>query len=289
MDRNVETCRFFLLRLCVVVLFTIALDTVHLSHVYAVDQTDTEPPTSNVTLVGNRIGDYFTPPVAVVITATDTPLGLFQGIAYTSYRINSGTWTPYTEPFEIRLEGTYTISYFSEDYAGNPEPAKTTQFEINFNPPTLTPTPTPIIYATATPEPTPTSEPTATPTPLQIISPYVTPTKTPTPIFQFFPAPFSNYRSPTKKPTATPNTIQTAISNKLTTLQAETPTPAHQLDQEAVSTNHHDEPQNILGQWTKVENDRPESSNSFFVLILSIAILLAYISFVYYYYSKIKN
>jgi len=285
MDRNVKSYSAILYRLCVLFLafYTITSVTVTLSQVYAADQTDTEPPTSSATLLGNWNGHYYTSSVEVSILASDQS----QGIKYTAYRINSGTWIRYTEPFFVHSEGIYTISYFSEDNTGNPEQVKTTQFEINSDTPSPTPELTQSVFVTSAP--TPTSEPTATPTKLPLASPTVTPTKTPTPIFQFFPASLSYYRSPTKAPTPTPTTIKTTTTHNSSIPIIFSPTPTAQLLKEAVSTNHHDEPQNILGQWTKVENDRPESSNSFFVLILAIVILLAYISFVYYYYSKINK
>lgn len=291
MDRNVGIYRTFLYRSCVVLLacLTLAAFAVTRLKVHAAEQQDTEPPTTTATLLGDWNGYYFTSSVEVSISATDAPSGQSQDIAYTAYRINSGNWTSYTEPFFIHLEGLYSISYFSEDDAGNPEPAKTTQLEINFNSPSPTPTPTQSVVVTSAP--TPTSVPVPTTIPGSVVSPTVTPSKTPTPILQSYPASYPYYRSPTKTPTPTPTKVKIVTANKpIITTEGIIPSPTQTVQevQEETSTNQN-EPQNILGQWTKVKQDKPESGDSLVILILAFVILCAYIVFVFYSYSKMRN
>ncbi|QQS43487.1 hypothetical protein IPM65_05030 [Candidatus Roizmanbacteria bacterium] len=255
---------------------------------------DTEPPTSSATLIGNWDGLYYKSPVEVSISATDNPSGQNHGVAYTAYRINSGEWSAYTEPFVIEREGIHIISYFSEDRARNPEPVKTVQFEINFNAPTPTPTqipaPTQGAFATSTPTPI------TTPTVVQGVSPSVIPTQSAASSGQAYPASFPYYRSPTKTPTPTAAKVLTFTASRQTapetissTRVIFSPTPTAPIVNESVNTADYEEPPAVLGTWTSVNDDRPESSGPLFMLILAVMTLGVYIAFVYYYYSKINN
>lgn len=289
MDRTVKLCRIFLYLLSTAALSFFIVSTTSLSQVYAASQQDTEPPTTNVSLSGNWNGHYFTSSVEVSISAVDNPSGQWQKVKYTAYRINSGSWTPYTDPFVIQNEGVYTLSYFSEDYNGNPEQAKTTQFEINSNMPTSTPEPTQIVFATPTPTPTSIAAPTST----LSVSPSAVPTKTPTPILQSYPASYPYYRSPTKTPTPTPTKIQKDISNKTVVNQITpdiaSPTPTVRIVNTAENVNNNEEPA-ILGQSTNAKKSEPEQqSNNPLILILAFITFGTYVFGVHYFYKKLKK
>lgn len=286
MDRCVKT-RFMFCTLCFLFLaFSTIPSFPALSlHVYAQSggQSDTTAPTSTLSILGDWNGNYYNSYAEVSISATDSQS---QGVKYTAYRINSGTWIHYTEPFMINTEGSYIISYYSEDYAGNPEQVKTAQFEINSHTPTATPAPTQIVFVTSTPSPTSASR--ATPTGIPFVSPSVIPTDASTSINQAYPASFPYYRSPTKTPTPSPAKIKTVAINWPTTSPVVSPTPSDQLVAAAATTTH-EEPQNILGQWTKVNKEQPESANPMIILILAFTTLGTYVFVVFFYYSKIKN
>ncbi|MGC9308089.1 MAG: OmpL47-type beta-barrel domain-containing protein, partial [Thermoplasmatota archaeon] len=60
---------------------------------------------------------WYTSPVTVTLTATDD----FSGVAETIYRVGSGAWQTYTEPFTLEQDGEQTISFYSVDNAGHVE------------------------------------------------------------------------------------------------------------------------------------------------------------------------
>jgi hypothetical protein len=63
-----------------------------------------------------------------------------SGVNYTMYKINDGDWTIYGDPFIIDEDGTYTISYYSVDNAGNVETIRdaTLTIEKDWTPPVTT-------------------------------------------------------------------------------------------------------------------------------------------------------
>ena len=73
------------------------------------------------------IGDegWFVSDVTVMISAEDVT----SGVNYTMYKINSGIWINYTEPFNVAENGTYVLSYYSVDFAGNVETSEV-EFKI---------------------------------------------------------------------------------------------------------------------------------------------------------------
>ncbi|MDZ4722141.1 MAG: hypothetical protein SH847_27070, partial [Roseiflexaceae bacterium] len=74
--------------------------------------------TGSVTINGNQ--------ATVTLSASDS----LSGVASTSYRINNGTQQTYSAPFVISTAGTYVVTYFSTDRAGNAEAAKTLTFTV---------------------------------------------------------------------------------------------------------------------------------------------------------------
>lgn len=73
--------------------------------------------------------------VTVVLEATDD----ISGVNRTMYKIDLitpqgqgevGNWGEYTEPIFLNQLGSYTITYYSVDNAGNVEAEKSTQFKI---------------------------------------------------------------------------------------------------------------------------------------------------------------
>ncbi len=291
MDRNVEKRPSIQHWVCVLLIAFFTITSAAQMKLYAAE--DTEPPTSNATLIGNWDGLYYKSPVEVSISATDNPSGQNHGVAYTAYRINSGEWSAYTEPFVIEREGIHIISYFSEDRARNPEPVKTVQFEINFNAPTPTPTqiPAPTQGAFATSTPTPITAPTV----VQGVSPSVILTQSAASSGQAYPASYPYYRSPTKTPTPTAAKVlsftasrQRAPETISSTRVIFSPTPTTHFVNESVILNDTDEPPAVLGKWTSINNGQSESSSPWFMLLFAVLASGGYLVFVYYMYLKIS-
>jgi hypothetical protein len=89
---------------------------------------DTQPP------VTNAFFDCITAKVTLV--ATDYPIGVNCGVKATYYKIDSGDFKLYTQPFAIP-EGTHTVSFYSEDNCNNKEATKTKTYTVDTTPPTV--------------------------------------------------------------------------------------------------------------------------------------------------------
>jgi uncharacterized lipoprotein YddW (UPF0748 family) len=87
------------------------------------------PETVAVTVPGMPDGSngWFISDVDVSLSATDT----CSGVASTEYSLNGGEWQPYTGTITITSEGTTVITYRSTDNAGNVEPTKTLNVQID--------------------------------------------------------------------------------------------------------------------------------------------------------------
>jgi len=71
--------------------------------------------------------------VTVTLGATDD----LTGVASSAYRSQgAATWTPYTEPFQVKTQGASTWKYRSSDLAGNVETAKSFTVRIDTRKPT---------------------------------------------------------------------------------------------------------------------------------------------------------
>jgi len=94
------------------------------------------------------IGDNITQPwykgtVSVQLTATDSDSGV-AAFAYTlgDPSDSATVWTPYTGPFDVSGQGTYTVSYYATDNAGNRTDAQAV-IHIDDTTPVTTATPDP--------------------------------------------------------------------------------------------------------------------------------------------------
>ena len=72
-------------------------------------------------------------PVTVTLAATDNG---YSGVQNTYYTIDGGAPETYTAPFEIALEGTTTVEYWSVDIVGNTESPLSQVVRIDDTPPT---------------------------------------------------------------------------------------------------------------------------------------------------------
>ncbi|MBL0747088.1 ThuA domain-containing protein [Nocardioides baculatus] len=99
--------------------------------------SDTTAPTTTLTipLPNGQAGWYNTRP-SFTLAATDNTGG--SGVASTEYRIDGGTWTPYTTAVSVPGEGTKLIEYRSKDSAGNVESIKSQTVKIDTVDPTVT-------------------------------------------------------------------------------------------------------------------------------------------------------
>lgn len=89
---------------------------------------DTTPPVTTATLEGEQSGDVFISDVTVTLTATDVG----SGVNYTMYKVDSGTWNTYSEPFIVAGNGEHTVAFYSADLAGNIEGEKSVTFTIEY-------------------------------------------------------------------------------------------------------------------------------------------------------------
>ena len=89
---------------------------------------DTEPP------VTNAFFDCIT--AKVTLLATDYPLLKNCGVKATYYKIDSGDFLLYTQPFAIP-EGTHTVYFYSVDNCGNTEATKSKTYTVDTTPPTV--------------------------------------------------------------------------------------------------------------------------------------------------------
>jgi hypothetical protein len=96
---------------------------------------DVTNPTTSIGITGT-IGDnnYYTINPQVTLTATD----LIDEVAYTSYRINSGSWINYTTTIDISTQGNVLLEFYSVDNAGNQETIKNISFKVDTATPTTT-------------------------------------------------------------------------------------------------------------------------------------------------------
>lgn len=79
---------------------------------------------------------YVTKNTTFTLIASDD----ISGVANTYYKINSESWTLYTEPFTLPNlpDGTYTLYFYSVDKLGNEEPAKSSSITMDNTAPDVT-------------------------------------------------------------------------------------------------------------------------------------------------------
>ncbi|UJF33991.1 OmpL47-type beta-barrel domain-containing protein [Paenibacillus hexagrammi] len=92
-------------------------------------QADTSAPVTKAELskAANEQG-WIAEPVTLTLTASDEG----SGVATTFYSLNGGTeWIPYTGPVTVQTEGSYEISYYSMDAAGNQEAEQSLPIQLD--------------------------------------------------------------------------------------------------------------------------------------------------------------
>ena len=75
---------------------------------------------------------YYKSAGSVTLSALDRQ----SGVKATYYQLNGGALTAYTTPFPLAENRDYTITYYSDDNAGNREPTKTAVISVDSVPPT---------------------------------------------------------------------------------------------------------------------------------------------------------
>src|SRR6267378_66797 len=95
---------------------------------------DTTPPTTTISLVGTPgANGWFVSNVTVSLAASDAT----SGVSSVSYRVDGGSWAPYTGPFVLG-EGQHLVDYFASDQAGLVEATHSTAVAIDTTPPATT-------------------------------------------------------------------------------------------------------------------------------------------------------
>jgi kumamolisin len=96
--------------------------------------SDTIAPTTSSTLTGIQQGQDYVGPVLLTLTAYDYGYpGYGSGVASTVHQVNGGAWRGYTGPFYFVVPGTYNVSFYSKDHAGNVEATNRINFTIASN------------------------------------------------------------------------------------------------------------------------------------------------------------
>jgi hypothetical protein len=96
-----------------------------------IDQT---PPVTSTSLSGPP-GDHgwYIGPVTITLAAGDN----LSGVAATRFRLDGGTWQPYTGALTVSSEARHSLDFASTDAAGNVEAAPTLAILIDQTPPEL--------------------------------------------------------------------------------------------------------------------------------------------------------
>jgi hypothetical protein len=112
------------------------------STAFKIDQT---PPTTTSTLSGTPgANGWYTSPVSIVLAGND---GSGSGVATTDYAIDNAACTPaalggcltYTgSPLNPVGDGSHTLTFFSQDVAGNVEAAHVQSLKVDTRPPVIT-------------------------------------------------------------------------------------------------------------------------------------------------------
>jgi len=79
------------------------------------DDDDVAPEVS-IALDGPMTEGWYTAPVTVTLSASDTG---GSGLDAIYYRLDGGSWVTYTSPFQVSASGTHTLEFYAEDNFGN--------------------------------------------------------------------------------------------------------------------------------------------------------------------------
>ncbi len=121
--------------------FVVKGDGIFLLEYYAVDNVDlmetsntveikidaTKPSTSESPTGALGINGWYTSNVTIVLTAND----LMSGILDTLYSIDGGTYQSYSGPFVVTGDWSHSVSFFSQDFAGNTEDLRSIEVRID--------------------------------------------------------------------------------------------------------------------------------------------------------------
>jgi parallel beta-helix repeat protein len=98
---------------------------------------DLTPPDTTCNASGTLgANGWHTSAVNVLLLPSDPAPG--SGINYTMYRIDTGSWTTYTTPFDVSADGSHLVEFYSVDNASNVESTNSTSFKIDATPPSGT-------------------------------------------------------------------------------------------------------------------------------------------------------
>ena len=78
-------------------------------------EIDATPPTIDVEVSGNRVGEWYTSSVTVRLSGSDELSGLKKII----YKVDQSAWKDYTTPISIDTDGSHLVWAFAIDNAGN--------------------------------------------------------------------------------------------------------------------------------------------------------------------------
>jgi hypothetical protein len=103
---------------------------------------DTTPPVVTASITGTQDADgNYVDQATVNLSATDAD----SGVASTEYKLDSGTWTPYSAPVVVSAVGAHTVAYRATDVAGNVSAEGSSPFTVveggggeDTTPPTVT-------------------------------------------------------------------------------------------------------------------------------------------------------
>jgi hypothetical protein len=89
---------------------------------------DSAAPATKITVNGEKnTQGVYTSAVAITLSAVDD----LSGVGLTEYSFGENNWTTYANPIPLYAEGQTTISYRSQDTAGNMEPTATFTIDID--------------------------------------------------------------------------------------------------------------------------------------------------------------
>jgi hypothetical protein len=89
---------------------------------------DETAPTTTIGLSGTLAGGHWTSAVSVTLKATDNTGG--AGVKHTTYSVDGAVYQLYTAPFSVSTPGSHSITFESDDLAGNAEAPQTDTFVI---------------------------------------------------------------------------------------------------------------------------------------------------------------
>jgi hypothetical protein len=75
---------------------------------------------------------WYTASVIVTLSATDST----SGVQSSTYRIDGGSWRSATAPFSVQGDGVHQVEFRATDLAGNVEPIRNIELQIDATPPT---------------------------------------------------------------------------------------------------------------------------------------------------------